>query len=78
MNRQQLNAIFEAAHTDETCKELSKQSAQATSSEVTRVISQSAIGVKQIYENIAQVSKPAKNVGDTADQLKKYVAQLQS
>jgi methyl-accepting chemotaxis protein len=62
----------------------------ATTNEVTRIITESAEGVKQINENISQVSQAAANtgkdagsaqqaargVGETADLLKKYVAQL--
>jgi methyl-accepting chemotaxis protein len=62
----------------------------ATTNEVTRIVTESAEGVKQISENISQVSAAAastgrdagnaqaaaKGVGETADLLKKYVAQL--
>jgi methyl-accepting chemotaxis protein len=62
----------------------------ATTNEVTRIITESAEGVKQINENISQVSQAAastgkdagnaqvaaRGVGDTAELLKKYVAQL--
>jgi methyl-accepting chemotaxis protein len=62
----------------------------ATTNEVTRIITESAEGVKQINENISQVSQAAANtgkdagsaqqaargVGETAELLKKYVAQL--
>ena len=62
----------------------------ATTNEVTRIVAESAEGVKQINENIAQVStaaastgrdagsaqSAAKGVGDISELLKKYVAQL--
>jgi methyl-accepting chemotaxis protein len=62
----------------------------ATTHEVTRVVTQSAEGVKQITENISQVSQAATNtgrdasssqtaakeVGTIAEALKKYVARL--
>ncbi len=61
-----------------------------TTNEVTRIIAESAEGVKQISENISQVSLAAANTGrdagsaqlaaksveDTAELLKKYVTQL--
>ena len=62
----------------------------ATTNEVTRVVTESAEGMKQISENITQVSTAAantgkdasnaqgaaKNVGDIAGQLNSYVARL--
>ena len=62
----------------------------ATTNEVTRIVAESAEGVKQINENISQVSLAAastgkdagnaqvaaRGVGETAELLKKYVAQL--
>jgi methyl-accepting chemotaxis protein len=64
----------------------------ATTNEVTRIVAESAEGVKQINENISQVSLAAANtgkdagsaqvaargVGETAELLKKYVAQLRA
>lgn len=62
----------------------------ATTNEVTRIVTESAEGVKQISENVSQVSLAAANtgrdagnaqgaakgVGDIADQLKKFVDRL--
>jgi methyl-accepting chemotaxis protein len=62
----------------------------ATTNEVTRIVGESAEGVKQISENITQVSQAAANTGkdaglaqqaakgveDTAELLKKYVSRL--
>jgi methyl-accepting chemotaxis protein len=62
----------------------------ATTNEVTRIVTEAAEGVKQINENISQVSSAAANtgrdagqaqgaakgVGDTAELLKSYVAKL--
>ena len=62
----------------------------ATTNEVTRIVTESAEGVKQINENVAQVStaaastgkdagnaqSAARGVGDIAELLKKYVARL--
>lgn len=64
----------------------------ATTNEVTRIVLESAEGVKQINENISQVSQAsamtgkdannaqgaAKGVGETAEQLKKIVADMMS
>jgi methyl-accepting chemotaxis protein len=77
-------------HTGNIAASVNEQA--ATTNEVTRIVAESAEGVKQISDNIAQVSKAAtgtgknaeeaqiaaKDVGEIAGLLQKYVAQLKT